>query len=172
MRSWQRAPAAAASRSRRWPWRWRPAADTGAGLTGRDGTGACAVGGRVRGAGPAAGAADWPTYHGSPRGRACRGRCRRRAGAEARPGAQARRRGLRLTDRGRRPHVVATENDSVYAFDRTTARCGSELSARRRRAERAPCGNIDPLGITGTPIRRGDGQCTSSPSTAATSATR
>jgi outer membrane protein assembly factor BamB len=48
--------------------------------------------------------------------------------------------------------VVATENDSVYAFDPQGkqlwhVRAGSPSPAYQR-----PCGNIDPLGITGTPV--------------------
>jgi polyvinyl alcohol dehydrogenase (cytochrome) len=49
--------------------------------------------------------------------------------------------------------VVATENDSVYALDSATgnvswhARLGTPA-----RLSSLPCGNIDPLGITGTPI--------------------
>ncbi len=48
--------------------------------------------------------------------------------------------------------IVATENDTVYAFDRSyrqlwTRRLGSPSPADERQ-----CGNINPLGITGTPI--------------------
>lgn len=48
--------------------------------------------------------------------------------------------------------VVATENDTVYGFDQQLrqlwqARLGDPSPAVER-----PCGNIDPLGITGTPI--------------------
>jgi hypothetical protein len=48
--------------------------------------------------------------------------------------------------------VVATESDSVYAFDGANhqlwqAKLGSPSPAGER-----PCGNIDPLGITGTPV--------------------
>ncbi len=49
--------------------------------------------------------------------------------------------------------IVATENDTVYAFDATTyaqkwtAHLGTPSPAAQR-----PCGNIDPLGITGTPV--------------------
>lgn len=48
--------------------------------------------------------------------------------------------------------IVATENDTVYALDAST---GSQLwkAHLRTPVRRAvlPCGNIDPLGITGTP---------------------
>jgi outer membrane protein assembly factor BamB len=49
--------------------------------------------------------------------------------------------------------IVATENDSVYAFD---ARSGSRLWAVHLGTPVSggslPCGNIDPTGITGTPV--------------------
>ena len=49
--------------------------------------------------------------------------------------------------------VVATENDTVYALDRTT---GSPRWTRHLGSSVAgsslPCGNIDPSGITGTPV--------------------
>jgi hypothetical protein len=48
---------------------------------------------------------------------------------------------------------VATEDDNVYAID---ARSGSEIWARSLGRpvplSKLPCGNIDPLGITGTPV--------------------
>jgi outer membrane protein assembly factor BamB len=48
--------------------------------------------------------------------------------------------------------VVATENDTVYAFDRTGRQIWrTHLGAPSLATER-PCGNIDPLGITGTPV--------------------
>jgi outer membrane protein assembly factor BamB len=49
--------------------------------------------------------------------------------------------------------IVATENDSVYAFDAGTGRqlwrahLGTPVSGGE-----LPCGNIDPSGITGTPV--------------------
>ena len=47
--------------------------------------------------------------------------------------------------------VVATENDSVYGYNRAGARLWrTHLGTPARRAD-LPCGNIDPLGITGTP---------------------
>ena len=49
--------------------------------------------------------------------------------------------------------VVATEDDGVHAFD---ARSGSEIWTRSLGRpvplSTQPCGNIDPLGITGTPV--------------------
>jgi outer membrane protein assembly factor BamB len=49
--------------------------------------------------------------------------------------------------------VAATENNTVYALDRTT---GRQVWARHLgtpvRSSQLPCGNVDPLGITGTPV--------------------
>ncbi len=50
---------------------------------------------------------------------------------------------------------VATENDSVYAFDRNYRRVWKRTYASPSPAQERPCGNIDPLGITGTPIAAG-----------------
>jgi outer membrane protein assembly factor BamB len=49
--------------------------------------------------------------------------------------------------------IVATENDSLYAFDAATGRqawrahLGTPVSGGQ-----LPCGNIDVSGITGTPV--------------------
>lgn len=49
--------------------------------------------------------------------------------------------------------VAATENDSVYALDRATGRAlWKRHLATPVRSSSLPCGNIDPLGITGTPV--------------------
>ncbi|GAC1436186.1 MAG: hypothetical protein NVSMB65_10240 [Chloroflexota bacterium] len=49
--------------------------------------------------------------------------------------------------------LVATENDSIYALDARTGRVQWRLSAGSPVPRSAlPCGNIDPLGITGTPV--------------------
>jgi outer membrane protein assembly factor BamB len=52
---------------------------------------------------------------------------------------------------------VATENDSVYALSLKTGRViwRRHLGTPVPRAD-LPCGNINPLGITGTPVIRGD----------------
>ncbi|HEV7193038.1 MAG TPA: PQQ-binding-like beta-propeller repeat protein [Jatrophihabitantaceae bacterium] len=48
--------------------------------------------------------------------------------------------------------IVATEHDSVYAFDSAGNQLWvAHLGTASPAAER-PCGNIDPLGITGTPV--------------------
>jgi outer membrane protein assembly factor BamB len=104
-------------------------------------------------AAPSGPAVDWPTYHGQP--------ARTGASAAGPPLGRAHRLWTAGVDgavyaeplvaRGR--VIVATENNSVYAFD----------VASGHRAWRAhlgtpvpggdlPCGNIDPSGITGTPV--------------------
>ena len=48
--------------------------------------------------------------------------------------------------------IVATENNSVYGYDRAGSRLWrTHLGTPARRSD-LPCGNIDPLGITGTPV--------------------
>ena len=101
----------------------------------------------------AAGATDWPTYHGQPA----------RTGVAATGPALGHVRRLwtatvdgavyaePLVARGK--VIVATENDSVYALDAATgqqlwrAQLGTPVSGGD-----LPCGNIDPSGITGTPV--------------------
>jgi outer membrane protein assembly factor BamB len=48
--------------------------------------------------------------------------------------------------------VVATENDSVYAFDPQGKQLWHVSAGSPSPAYERPCGNINPLGITGTPI--------------------
>jgi outer membrane protein assembly factor BamB len=48
--------------------------------------------------------------------------------------------------------VVATENDTVYAFDPQFRPLWQRSLGSPSPAVERPCGNIDPLGITGTPI--------------------
>jgi hypothetical protein len=48
--------------------------------------------------------------------------------------------------------VVATENDSVYAFDTQGKQLWHVSTGSPSPAYQRPCGNIDPLGITGTPV--------------------
>lgn len=48
--------------------------------------------------------------------------------------------------------IVATENDSVYAFGRHYQRLWRRHLATPSPQSQRPCGDIDPLGITGTPI--------------------
>ena len=48
--------------------------------------------------------------------------------------------------------VVATENDTVFAFDRSYRQVWRRHLDEPSPAAERPCGNIDPLGITGTPV--------------------
>ena len=48
--------------------------------------------------------------------------------------------------------IAATENDTVYAFDRAYRQVWKKSLGSPSPAEERQCGNIDPLGITGTPI--------------------
>jgi outer membrane protein assembly factor BamB len=48
--------------------------------------------------------------------------------------------------------VVATEHDSVYGFDTKFHQVWVQHLGDPSPAQERPCGNIDPLGITGTPI--------------------
>jgi hypothetical protein len=48
--------------------------------------------------------------------------------------------------------IVATENDSVYAFDQSYTQVWKHSLGSPSPAEERQCGDIDPLGITGTPI--------------------
>jgi outer membrane protein assembly factor BamB len=103
---------------------------------------------------PAVGPGDWPTYHGD---------LQRTGVARSMPAPTTLRVVARLALDGQvyaSPVVaggiayVATENDTVYAFDLNAhdrqvwkSHLGTASPAKER-----PCGNIDPLGITGTPI--------------------
>jgi hypothetical protein len=101
----------------------------------------------------AAGYADWPTYHGG----------NNRAGrALSMPTVSGPLRiAKKLTLDGavyaspivvRGITVVATENNTVYAFNSRYVQIWKRhLGAPSPQSQR-PCGNIDPLGITGTPV--------------------
>jgi outer membrane protein assembly factor BamB len=111
-------------------------------------------------AGPASAAApraasstDWPTYHGNG------------ARTGFAPHAKGWDGGLHVVKRitldgavyaspivvGGRT-VVATENDTVYAFGPRNGLLWKRHLATPVRQSALPCGNIDPLGITGTPV--------------------
>jgi outer membrane protein assembly factor BamB len=51
--------------------------------------------------------------------------------------------------------IVATENNTVYAFDAAYRKLWARHLGPPSRASERPCGNIDPLGITGTPAYDG-----------------
>jgi outer membrane protein assembly factor BamB len=101
----------------------------------------------------AAADADWPMYHHTPD----------RAGVSAAmPSASGtpRRVALLKLDGAvfASPIVVggltfvATENDTVYAFDRSYRQVWKKHLGTPSPAQQRQCGDIDPLGITGTPI--------------------
>jgi outer membrane protein assembly factor BamB len=48
--------------------------------------------------------------------------------------------------------IAATEGDTVYAFDLTGHKKWEQHLGSPATADELPCGNIDPLGITGTPV--------------------
>jgi outer membrane protein assembly factor BamB len=99
-----------------------------------------------------AAAADWPMYHGTPDHS---GVSRTMPPAGPPKLAQS----LKLDGRvyasplvvhGRT--IVATENDTVYAFDASYRQVWKRSLGSPSPAEERQCGNIDPLGITGTPV--------------------
>jgi outer membrane protein assembly factor BamB len=100
----------------------------------------------------AAGAADWPTYHGSMG----------RAGVSTTmPPARGTPRviqSLKLDGQVyaspivvRGLTIVATEQDTVYAFDQSYRQAWKRSLGSPSPAEQRQCGDINPLGITGTP---------------------
>lgn len=102
---------------------------------------------------PSARPADWPTYHGtadrngvSPDMPAVSGRLHRVADLALNGAMYA------------SPVVVggtviaATEGNRVYALDLTGHRLWEQQFAAPATSGELPCGNIDPLGITGTPV--------------------
>ena len=100
----------------------------------------------------AAGATDWPAYHGSMS----------RAGVSAAmppaSGPLKRIASLRLDGAVyaspivvRGLTIVATEQDTVYAFDRSYRQVWKRSLGSPSPAQQRQCGDIDPLGITGTP---------------------
>jgi hypothetical protein len=101
---------------------------------------------------PATTTRDWPTYHSSAD----------RAGVAAGMPAVSRLRVIasaRLDGAvyaspivARGLTVVATENDTVYAFDGAYRQVWRQHLGEPSSAAERPCGNIDPLGITGTPV--------------------
>jgi outer membrane protein assembly factor BamB len=105
------------------------------------------------GTAPATTAADWPTYHGTPD---------RRGVSTSMPavhGPPKVRQRLKLDGAVYASPivvggltVVATENDTVYAFDPEYRQVWKRHLGSPSPAGERECGNIDPLGITGTPV--------------------
>ena len=49
--------------------------------------------------------------------------------------------------------IVATESNNVYALDETSGKVvWQQLIGNPMPLSQLPCGNIDPMGITGTPV--------------------
>ncbi|HET6876861.1 MAG TPA: hypothetical protein VFH38_04985, partial [Jatrophihabitans sp.] len=97
--------------------------------------------------------ADWPSYHGGPM---------RHGFAPSMPPARGRLRVAKLLRVDGQVYasplvvhgtlIVATERNNVYAFGpRLHLRWKRHLGRPSPSGER-PCGNVDPLGITGTPV--------------------
>ena len=92
--------------------------------------------------------------------------------AAGRRAAQAGRPGLRLADRRRRHHGRGhRERHRLRASTRSFQQVWKQHLGTPSPQEERPCGNIDPLGITGTPIYQRRRRSTSSPSSAATCGT-
>ncbi len=100
-----------------------------------------------------AAAGDWPTYHGSMS----------RAGVSttmpAAHGAPKLMQSLKLDGQVfaspivvRGLTIVATEQDTVYAFDQSYRQVWKRSLGSPSPAEERQCGDINPLGITGTPV--------------------
>ena len=101
---------------------------------------------------PAPATADWPAYHGD---------AARSGYAPSMPAAATLRMIAERTLDGqvyaspivaRGVTVVATENNTVYAFDANDRQLWRRHLGTPSPAGERPCGNIDPLGITGTPV--------------------
>ena len=103
--------------------------------------------------GPATGAAGWPTYHGTMS----------RAGLSrtmpAARGTPKRIQSLQLDGEvfaspivAGGLTIVATEQDTVYAFDQSYRQVWKRSLGSPSPAEERQCGDINPLGITGTPV--------------------
>ncbi len=100
--------------------------------------------------------ADWPTYHGTPDRNGVspdmptvRGRLRIVADLKLNGAMYA----SPVVVGGR--VIAATEGNRVYAFDLSGRRLWEQQFAQPAPSDQLPCGNIDPLGITGTPVVSG-----------------
>ena len=123
------------------------------GIAGRDGAGPASSATTPASPGAAAGAADWPAYHGMMS----------RAGVSttmpAASGTPQRIQSLKLDGEVyaspivvRGLTIVATEQDTVYAFDQSYRQVWKRRLGSPSPAEERQCGDINPLGITGTPV--------------------
>jgi outer membrane protein assembly factor BamB len=99
------------------------------------------------------GSGDWPTYHGTL------DRHGVAAGMPAVSGPPKRIQSLRLDGQVFASPlvvhgltIVATENDSVYAFDQDYRQVWRRSLGSPSPEQERQCGDIDPLGITGTPV--------------------
>jgi outer membrane protein assembly factor BamB len=102
---------------------------------------------------PTTDAADWPTYHGTM------SRAGVSATMPAASGTLRRVQSLRLDGAVyaspivvRGLTIVATEQDTVYAFDQSYRQVWKRSLGSPSPAEERLCGDINPLGITGTPV--------------------
>ncbi|RKS77865.1 putative pyrroloquinoline-quinone binding quinoprotein [Motilibacter peucedani] len=97
--------------------------------------------------------ADWPTYHGDPQ-RTGVGPATPRAGAHPRAVHAVRLDGQVYASpiAFGATIVVATEANRVYALDSDGRQQWRARLGRPASRGELPCGNIDPLGITGTPV--------------------
>jgi hypothetical protein len=100
----------------------------------------------------AAGPPDWPTYHGAA------DRAGRSTTMPAASGPLSRTHSLKLDGAVFASPivvhgltVVATENDTVYAFDQSYHQVWKRSLGSPSPQQQRQCGDIDPLGITGTP---------------------
>ena len=103
--------------------------------------------------GTAAGAADWPAYHGTM------SRAGVSAAMPAASGIPKRVQSLKLDGEvfaspivAGGLTIVATEQDTVYAFDQSYRQVWRRSLGSPSSAEERQCGDINPLGITGTPV--------------------
>jgi outer membrane protein assembly factor BamB len=96
---------------------------------------------------------DWPTYHGD---------AARSGVSTTMPAAQGKPRAVASLTLDAAVYaspivvggttIVATENDTVYAFDQANRQVWKTRLGDPSPAQERSCGNIDPLGITGTPV--------------------
>ncbi len=98
-------------------------------------------------------ARDWPTYHGTP------DRAGKSTTMPAASGALQLQHSLDLDGEVFASPIVvggltivATENDTVYAFDQSYRQVWKRRLGSPSPAEERQCGDINPLGITGTPV--------------------